>query len=67
MSERFTNLKRQAACLTIAAVVQVPTWNGQTRLAEMVFGIAWVSFILAIFVTRSPTTPRRDYSSSSSA
>ena len=52
MNWRFTNLARQATCLAIAALVLVPTWDAQTRVTEMVFGVAWLSFILAIFVTK---------------
>ena len=66
MKNRLINLPRQIACLAVAAMVLFPSWTEHTRVFEMVFGVAWLSFILSIFVTK-PAPARSDYSSSSSA
>ena len=49
---RLRSVWRQLACLGAALAVLCPTWTAQTTVTEMTFGLAWVSFILAIFVVR---------------
>jgi hypothetical protein len=49
---RFSNVWRQLACLAVAAAVLSSSWSAQTPIAEIVFGVGWLSFILAIFVVK---------------
>ena len=57
MKTRFANITRQLGCVAVALAVVSPAWGPPTRVSEMVFGVAWVSFILAIFVTTPAAGP----------
>ena len=52
MTIRLSNFWRQLACVAVASASLYPTWTARTPVSEVVFGVAWLSFILAIFVTR---------------
>lgn len=51
MKKTISRLIPQLVCLAIAFSALYPTWNG-TTVGQKVFGVAWLSFILAIFVTK---------------
>jgi hypothetical protein len=54
MKRRFSNLLPQLVCLAIAVSALYPTWN-ETTVGQKVFGVAWLSFILGIFVSKPAT------------
>jgi hypothetical protein len=51
MKNTISRLIPQLVCVAVAFYGLSPTWN-QTTLGQKVFGVAWLSFILAIFVTK---------------
>ena len=51
MNNTISRLIAQLVCVAIAFYGLYPTWD-QTTLGQKVFGVAWLSFILGIFVTK---------------
>jgi len=54
MKTRLSTLLAQLVCVAIAFYSLYPTWN-ETTVGQKVFGVAWLSFILAIFVSKPAT------------
>ena len=51
MKPRLSRLIPQLVCVAIAFCGLYPTWN-QTTVGQKIFGVAWLSFILGIFVSK---------------